>query len=261
MKKYKAVVFFDLDKTLLNPEKHVYEANIKAVNQLKHNNVLPVISTGKNQYELGEIIKESGIQTVIGSNGADLFIGNRHIYQQPISTEVLEEISFCASNDNVALAYHSSDGVAVTLNNKYTESLFTEMHRPIPMKMPNFYRINPVLMLLVFIPRSSPELENKYRKKFTSLNFMRNSEVTIDTVNQNVSKAYGIRKLLSMAELSGAKSFAFGDGNNDISMLKIVDTGIAMGNSVSGLLSVADYKTDDYRNNGIPKALSHFKLI
>lgn len=261
MKKYKAAVFFDLDKTLLNPQKHVYKENIEAINKLKVNGVLPVISTGKNQYELGEIIKESGIQTIIGSNGADLFIDNRHLYQEAIPTEILESISLNAHRDNIALAYHSSTGVAASFNNQYTKSLFTEMHRPIPPVIPEYYYNHKILMLLVFIPTSNYDLESKYRKMFTSLNFMRNSKVTIDTVAQKISKAYGIKKLLSLPELSGIHTFAFGDGDNDISMLKTVDTGIAMANSSTNVLKVADYKTDDYRNNGIPKALLHFDLI
>lgn len=261
MKKYKAAVFFDLDKTLLSPQKHVYKENIEAINKLKNNGILPVISTGKNQYELNEIIKESGIRTIVGSNGADLFIGNSHLYQVPISTEILENISLEAYRDNIALAYHSSTGVAVSLNNKYTKSLFTEMHRPIPPVIPEYYYNHKILMLLVFIPASNNLLELKYRKKFTNLNFMRNSKVTIDTVAQKISKAYGIKKLLSLPELSGIHTFAFGDGDNDISMLKSVDTGIAMGNSSTNVTKIADYMTDDYRSNGIPKALSHFNLI
>ncbi|MFK5281693.1 HAD hydrolase family protein, partial [Lacticaseibacillus paracasei] len=38
-------------------------------------------------------------------------------------------------------------------------------------------------------------------------------------------------------------------------------TGIAMGNAYPKVAAVADYQTDDYRENGIPNALAHFNLI
>ncbi|WP_045629331.1 HAD family hydrolase, partial [Lacticaseibacillus paracasei] len=45
---YKAVVFFDLDQTLLNDEKQVPPENVKALKALEANDVLPVIATGRS---------------------------------------------------------------------------------------------------------------------------------------------------------------------------------------------------------------------
>lgn len=51
---------------------------------------------------------------------------------------------------------------------------------------------------------------------------------------------------------------AFGDDVNDIDMIKIVGTGIAMGNAVPGLKKVADYITETNDNNGIASWINKY---
>lgn len=54
---------------------------------------------------------------------------------------------------------------------------------------------------------------------------------------------------------------AFGDGGNDIPMLKHAGIGIAMGNAAPEIQAVADYVTTSVDENGILNALRHFKLL
>ena len=54
---------------------------------------------------------------------------------------------------------------------------------------------------------------------------------------------------------------AFGDGGNDISMLRHAGTGVAMGNASDAVKQSADYVTDDIDNDGIAKALKHLGLL
>ena len=56
-------------------------------------------------------------------------------------------------------------------------------------------------------------------------------------------------------------SYAFGDGLNDLEMLKMVGTGIAMGNAVDEAKAVADYVTTSCSNDGIWNGLVRLGLI
>jgi hydroxymethylpyrimidine pyrophosphatase-like HAD family hydrolase len=50
---------------------------------------------------------------------------------------------------------------------------------------------------------------------------------------------------------------AFGDYDNDISMLESVGFGVAMGNCIKSLLDVANYQTDTNDNEGVAKAVDY----
>lgn len=57
------------------------------------------------------------------------------------------------------------------------------------------------------------------------------------------------------------KTMAFGDGGNDISMLRHAAIGVAMGNANDDVKETADYITTSVDEDGIQKALKHFGII
>ena len=54
---------------------------------------------------------------------------------------------------------------------------------------------------------------------------------------------------------------AFGDAENDISMLRLAGIGVAMGNGEPAAKEAADYVTDRIEADGIRKALERFGII
>ena len=58
-----------------------------------------------------------------------------------------------------------------------------------------------------------------------------------------------------------SETVAFGDGGNDIPMLRKAGIGIAMGNASETVKAAAGYVTDSVDDNGIYNALKHLKVI
>ena len=54
---------------------------------------------------------------------------------------------------------------------------------------------------------------------------------------------------------------AFGDGINDLQMIREAGIGVAMGQGCQAVKEVADFITDSVDQNGIEKALQHFGLL
>lgn len=57
------------------------------------------------------------------------------------------------------------------------------------------------------------------------------------------------------------ETMAFGDGGNDISIIKKAGIGVAMGNAGDNLKEVADYITTSVDEDGVRNALVHFGVI
>lgn len=77
----------------------------------------------------------------------------------------------------------------------------------------------------------------------------------------NWNKANGIKFFLDYIGISTLNTIAFGDGSNDVDMLNLVDTGVAMGNAVDELKKVATFITTDIFEDGIYNGLDKLKLI
>ncbi len=82
-----------------------------------------------------------------------------------------------------------------------------------------------------------------------------------DIVPKGSDKAAGIDEMLRYFDIDLSQTMAFGDGSNDLSMLRHCAVGIAMGNAEDKVKDVADYITDDVDKHGVVNALQHFHLL
>ena len=75
---------------------------------------------------------------------------------------------------------------------------------------------------------------------------------------RGVDKASAIEKAFTSLGIAPDEMMAFGDGENDLSMVSDVKYGIAMGNAVQKLKDAAFDVTDDNDHDGIAKALYRY---
>ena len=75
------------------------------------------------------------------------------------------------------------------------------------------------------------------------------------------SKASGIEFLLDYFHMQVDNSFVFGDGNNDLQMMRYAGHSICMQNGSEDALKVAEYVTGSVTEGGIAGALKHYGLI
>lgn len=87
------------------------------------------------------------------------------------------------------------------------------------------------------------------------------NKYAVDIISKNGGKLAGIEKYLALQGQTLSDAMAFGDGENDLEMLKAVKIGVAMGNGEERVKHVADYVTDDIDDDGIFNACKHYKLI
>ena len=78
---------------------------------------------------------------------------------------------------------------------------------------------------------------------------------------KGVSKGAAIKDFMKSIGEPIENAYAFGDSTNDIEMLKMAGTAIAMGNGAELVKAVADYVTDTVDNDGLYNAMRHYKLI
>ena len=71
----------------------------------------------------------------------------------------------------------------------------------------------------------------------------------------NVNKGRSLALAMERLGIRPEECIAFGDAQNDISMLEFAGIGVAMGNAQKAVLEMADEITDDSEHDGIAKSL------
>ena len=99
-------------------------------------------------------------------------------------------------------------------------------------------------------------LENWAKDKI-SLFF--SSEYYLEHVPLGVSKGSAVQRLCSLLNVPIEQTYAVGDAENDITMLKAVHIGIAMANGEEQVKNSADYITkSDNEHGGISEIIKNF---
>lgn len=73
-----------------------------------------------------------------------------------------------------------------------------------------------------------------------------------------IDKGKALETAMARVNILPEECIAFGDAENDISMLKYAGIGVAMGNAQKAVKDMADVITDDNNHDGIAKALYQF---
>lgn len=260
---YQAITVFDLDSTLLNAAKVIPPENLAALTALRANHVLPVIATGRDRFEIQDVIAAGQFDSIVSANGADVYAQGQQLLERTIQPATLERLIDWAANYQLSLAVSNHAGIGLNHPDELVRTNYHRIYRDIPPLDPDYGQTRLISKALIFLAdhgRGS-QLEAELRTQFSELTFYRNSDVCIDIVPQHTTKASGIQALRQQSALSDCPIYAFGDGHNDVSMLQAATVGVAMGNALVDVQQQADYVTTPYDQGGIVAALRHFNLI
>lgn len=273
------IIFFDIDGTLLNGKKRIPESARKAIAELKEAGIIPAIATGRPPFRIHEILAELEIETYVSLNGQYVVHQNEVIYQNPMKKGAVKRIAKAAELNNQTVAFCGSDKIlGNSLVSASSKGWKKKISNHLPFTPPHFivnlifkygdkskkpilkeYYENRVIYQCML--HATEKYDAYYAKEFPDCNFMRWNPYSVDVCPEGGSKAVGIIKLLEHLHIPIEASAAFGDGLNDIEMLKLVGTGIAMGNGREELKQVADKITESPEKNGIQIGLQEIGAI
>ena len=104
------------------------------------------------------------------------------------------------------------------------------------------------------------EIARKMLKKFPANLEIADRGDRFEVTNQFVTKWHTLKEVLDDYGISDKEVIAFGDGSNDIEMIKNVGAGVAMENAIPSVKKVAKYMTSSHEEDGIYKFLYHLSV-
>lgn len=262
MKRDVRAVACDVDGTLLTSSDHrCLPSTIEAARELRRRGVLFGLCTGRDVMGAEKLFGEWGIRGVvdfvIGSGGAEVRDYAHDVLElsHPLSGDAIREIMahFADLPVSFVIPYH---GVL------YTPAYDRRVERLsqvdcLPYEIVDFgeflRRPRPKVMLAVDADRMDDVVERA--STFSSDRYRSASLITsarlYEYMDPRVSKPYGLGRIAELHGFTLDEVCAFGDADNDATMVAAVGLGVAMGNGSELTRAAADYVTDDCEHDGI----------
>lgn len=256
-------VFFDIDGTLVSFKTHcIPESTLQAVAELRRKGIKVYIATGRPLPFIDNLgsLEYDGMITV---TGAHCFTREGHIiYHHPISSDNVSRVAQYheAHRDAYPVIVVAEDDLFATSLNADVRDVMQLLDIPLPSVKPMSHALDKTVLQLISFFRSDRE-DYFMSHLMPDCVSMRWHPYFTDVIAKGVSKSVGIDRVLEYEGIRLEEAMAFGDGGNDMAMIKHVPYGIAMGNACDELKAVACHVTSDVDHDGIAVALRRYGLI
>lgn len=254
-------VFFDIDGTLVSFKTHIVpQSTIHALEMLRQKGIKVFIATGRHRMSINNLgnLEFDGYVTL---NGGYVFAGkDTVIYKHNIPDKDIEAlVHYQEKEGQFPCAFVQENEIFMNCTNKAVKDVFRLLNFPAPpiRSIEEIYG-KTVYQLIAFF---TAEQEKRIMSILSRCESTRWNPLFTDVVPAGSSKRVGIDKMLEYYHIKLDECMAFGDGGNDIAMLRHAGIGVAMGNASEEVMESADYVTTSVDENGIYNALKHFNII
>ncbi len=276
MKRNIKMIGFDLDGTLLNSNKEISDYTRDVMREAVEQGVIILPATGRPLTGIPKpVMALPGIRYAVTANGARVV----DVQEDKVLHEALlpyekgkELLEIFAKYDTYREVYYEGFGYA-------TADMVEHIEEYMPIK--------PMIEYMRTTRRRVPDVEAMFHEKKMAVDklqaLFRDTETRDLAMKEVKEKVQGAAvtsalgnnieangedaqkgiALLKLGEILGIKKdeiMAFGDGSNDMDMIRRVGFGVAMENGIDEIKEAADYITVTNDEHGVAKAIEKFVL-
>lgn len=254
-------IFFDIDGTLVSFKTHqIPDSTREALRELRRKGIKVFIATGRPRCLINNLgdLEFDGFITV---NGSYCYTADyQPIYKGCIPQEDIERLIAYHREHPIPFVFVHDNEMFVTRVNDRVQAVSDLIEIPVPPVAPiEEARGKDILQIMGYFTKE--EENDIFSRVLPHCEPMRWYPLFADIIARGNSKSVGIDRVLAYFGIDLKDTMAFGDGGNDVPMLRHVATGVAMGNAEEHVKAVADYVTTSVDEGGIAHALKHFGLI
>ena len=263
-------IALDLDGTLTNHDKVVTPRTRQALLKAQELGTVIILASGRPTYgivpvaECLELEKRGGyILSYNGGNIVNAKTGEK-LFSQFLPDAVIPILyKYAKEKSHALLGYAGNEIITEMPDDPYVkeESRINKMNIRKVDNLLDALEPHPTKLLMTGDPTDMLKAEEELVEILgEKMDIFRSAPFFLELVPKGIDKAQSLLRLLSKINLTPADLIAFGDGYNDLSMLKLAGVGVAMANAAPEVRADADYVTLSNEEDGVAAALLHFGM-
>jgi Cof subfamily protein (haloacid dehalogenase superfamily) len=261
------LVAVDLDGTLLDDSKRVSDQTAAALRCLPERGVKLVIASARPPRSVRHIYQSLGLDTwTINYNGALVWDerNQKVIFHRPMSPDVVRRM-IDAARDMYEEVLVSCEVLDRWYTDRFDDTFTTEtgkLFKPDVVCPIEQMTEQPVTKLLLLgEPRIILRLEELLAEAFADyVSVLRSDPELLQIMDSRVSKATALKLVARHYGVGTEEIMAIGDAPNDLGMLQLAGTAIAMDNAHPLIKDVADWTAPSNNDHGVCAALKRYGL-
>lgn len=253
--KYK-IIGLDLDDTLLNSQGQISDFTKETLLECEQKGIHVVLASGRPNFGVLKISNMIGLTNnyMLSYNGGQIFKKNETVFSMDITKTQLDMLYDIAVENDTCILTYTNDKIIGYNPNEYTKVEVDLIG--LPFEEIDDFKTLPLKSypkaLFTDEPTKIKALQEKL-SKLDGLNVDISKPFFLEFVKTGVDKGQSLLRLGEIVNASPDEIVTFGDSYNDISMLKIAGTSVAMENAVQDVKNITTHITDTNDNDGVAK--------
>lgn len=255
-------VFFDIDGTLWDDHMRIPESTAEAIRALRAAGNYAFLCSGRSRACIrNEKLLALGFDGVVAACGAHVEREDAVFYGRLLTDAQAAHVLRVIKENNLHAVLEGPRYIYVEEGAFQEDPYVVYLRRELGEDLKvisgmKHFEINKLSAVLNGAPPEKVTAE--FGEDFTVI---AHGEELIEVVPAGHSKATGIAKMCEACGIAWEDTYAFGDGANDLEMLRFVAHGIAMGNGTPEAKEASEYVTAPIMEDGIERGLRHYGLI
>ena len=270
------LIAFDLDGTLLDDGKNIPSRNLRALEAAAEKGIYIVPATGRIYAGIPENLRRLPfLRYFITVNGAMVYDAaeDRTLHRAEIPAETaLQVLDYADTQPVIYDCYKDNRGYMTRWMYDAAEDYVTipgilelvkTLRIPVESLPDTIRRLNePVQKLQLYVkdPAIRAELRTELARRFPDIAVTSALPFNIEINSREADKGRALAALCAVLGIDRKDSMAFGDGSNDVAMLRTAGLGVAMANADEEAKRAAAYITGSNNDAGVAAAIEKFVL-